>query len=83
MTGTLFLPNFLSLFATAQKVTKKAAAADKRLKINSRATQENHGYETTKQALETNSAAELRGIIPSDFVGIVRLTNFSSLTPEI
>jgi len=43
----------------------------------------NHRYETPKQALETNSAAELRGIIPSDFVGIVRLTNFSSLTPEI
>lgn len=43
----------------------------------------NHGYETPKQALETNSAAELRGIIPSDFIGIVRLTNFSSLTPEI
>ena len=43
----------------------------------------NHGYETPKQALETNYAAELRGIKPSDFVGIVRLTNFSSLTPEI
>ncbi len=39
---------------------------------------------------ETYSATELRGTIPSDFVEIVRLTNFSlpvrqtgSLTPEI
>jgi hypothetical protein len=31
----------LSLFATAPKVTKNAAPADKRLKINSHAAQEN------------------------------------------
>jgi hypothetical protein len=42
-----------------------------------------NGYETPKQALETYSSAELRGIIPSDFIRIVRLSNFSSLTPEI
>jgi hypothetical protein len=35
------IPYLLSLFAAAQKVTKNAAAADKRLKINSVATQEN------------------------------------------
>ncbi len=48
----------------------------------------NHGYETPKQALETYSAAELRGteftssakpIKPSAFGGIVRLTNFNAL----
>ncbi len=37
----VILTSFLSLFAAAQKVTKKAAAADKRLKINSHITQEN------------------------------------------
>jgi len=37
----IFITNYLSLFATAQKVTKNAAAADKRLKINSCAIQEN------------------------------------------
>ncbi len=40
--GRGFVPNpFLSLFPIAGKVTKRAAAADKRLKINSCATQEN------------------------------------------
>jgi hypothetical protein len=39
----------------------------------------NHGYEPQGKPVDLNSAAEQRGIIPSDFVGIVRLTNFLSL----
>jgi hypothetical protein len=38
----------------------------------------NHGYETPKQALETNSAAS-RGVLHPPLCGIVRLTNFNSL----
>jgi hypothetical protein len=37
----LLITCLLSLFAAAQKVTKNAAAADKRLKINSHSVQEN------------------------------------------
>ena len=39
----------------------------------------NHGYETPGQALDPSSAAEQRGIIPSGFAGIVRLTIFPAL----
>ncbi len=41
----------------------------------------NHGYEPHGPGYsgDPSSAAEKRGIIPSDFVGIVRLTNFYSL----
>ena len=38
---------------------------------------ENHGYETPKQALETNSKA-LCGVLDPPLCGIVRLTNFNS-----
>jgi hypothetical protein len=38
----------------------------------------NHGYETPKQALETNSAASC-GVLHPPLCGIVRLTNFNSL----
>ena len=37
----------------------------------------NHGYETPKQALETNSKARC-GVLHSPLCGIVRLTNFNS-----
>ena len=39
----------------------------------------NHGYEPQGKPMDLNSAAEQRGIIPSAFGGIVRLTNFLSL----
>jgi hypothetical protein len=38
----------------------------------------NHGYETPKQALETNSKARC-GVLHPPLCGIVRLTNFNSL----
>ena len=38
----------------------------------------NHGYETPKQALETNSKARC-GVLYPPLCGIVRLTNFNSL----
>jgi hypothetical protein len=39
----------------------------------------NHGYEHQGKPMDPNFAAEQRGIIPSAFGGIVRLTNFLSL----
>jgi hypothetical protein len=36
--------------------------------------------QSPKKSGETYSTVELRGIIPSDFVGIVRLTDFNSLS---
>jgi len=39
----------------------------------------NHGYAPQGKPMDPNSAAEQRGIIPSAFCGIVRLTNFLSL----
>jgi len=39
---------------------------------------QNHGYETPKQALETNSRASC-GVLYPPLCGIVRLTNFNSL----